>query len=90
MRDTRVVVVGVCMEEDRIEPILGIGKEVSVQFVLAYTADEFADTLAALAEGRVVGDPMITGRVGIEGVPQAFTDLGNPEVHAKILVVPGS
>lgn len=88
MRDTRVVVVGVCMQPDTVEPILAIGKELSVQFVLAYTADEFADTLAALAEGRVNGEPMITGRVGIDGVPQAFVDLGNPEVHAKILVTP--
>jgi hypothetical protein len=31
---------------------------------------------------------MITGHVGIDDVPQAFSDLGDPEVHAKILVVP--
>jgi threonine dehydrogenase-like Zn-dependent dehydrogenase len=90
MRDTRVVVVGVCMEDDRIEPMLGIGKELSVQFVLAYTPEEFADTLDALATGRLVAEPIITGRVDIDGVPRAFTDLGNPEAHAKILVVPGA
>jgi len=26
--------------------------------------------------------------VGIDDVPQAFRDLGNPEAHAKILVMP--
>jgi threonine dehydrogenase-like Zn-dependent dehydrogenase len=88
MRDTRLVVVGVCMDVDRVEPILAIGKELNVQFVLAYTAEEFADTLAALADGRVDGAAMITGEVGIEGVPQAFHDLGTPEGHAKILVTP--
>lgn len=88
MRDTRLVVVGVCMDVDRIEPILAIGKELNVQFVLAYTAEEFADTLAALADGRVDGEAMITGTVGIDGVPQAFRDLGHPEAHAKILVTP--
>jgi hypothetical protein len=31
---------------------------------------------------------MVTGEVGINGVPQAFTDLGNPEDHCKILVTP--
>ena len=31
---------------------------------------------------------MITGTVDIEGVPQAFADLGNPDEHAKILVQP--
>ena len=31
---------------------------------------------------------MITGQVGVDGVPQAFRDLGNPEAHCKILVTP--
>lgn len=88
MRDTRLVVVGVCMDVDRIEPILAIGKELNVQFVLAYTAAEFAVTLAALADGTVVADAMVTGTVGIDGVPGAFADLANPEAHAKILVRP--
>ena len=33
---------------------------------------------------------MITGQVALDGVPQAFADLGDPEQHCKILVVPGS
>jgi threonine dehydrogenase-like Zn-dependent dehydrogenase len=32
---------------------------------------------------------LITGHVGVDGVAQAFTDLGSPERHAKILVHPG-
>jgi hypothetical protein len=31
---------------------------------------------------------MITGTVGLEGVEGAFTALGNPEAHAKILIDP--
>ena len=34
------------------------------------------------------GSSVITGRVGVNDVKQAFTDLGNPERHAKILVEP--
>jgi len=41
-RDARIVVVGVCMETDRSEPFLGIVKELNVQYVLAYTPEEFA------------------------------------------------
>lgn len=33
--DTRIVVAGVCMEHDRIRPMLAINKELSLQFVLA-------------------------------------------------------
>ena len=87
-RGSRITVVGVCMEADTIQPIFGINKELQLQFVLGYTADEFSATLAHLAEGRIDGAPLITGRVGLDGVAQAFLDLGNPERHAKILVTP--
>jgi threonine dehydrogenase-like Zn-dependent dehydrogenase len=84
----RIVVVGVCMETDRIEPFFAILKQVSVQFVLAYTAAEFADALRLIAEGLVDVTPLITGRVGLDGVKGAFAELGRPEGQAKILVDP--
>jgi threonine dehydrogenase-like Zn-dependent dehydrogenase len=34
--------------------------------------------------------PLITGEVGLEGVATAFTALGDPERHAKILIDPRS
>ena len=84
----RIVVVGVCMEPDRIEPFFGIAKQLSVQFVLGYTAAEFAETLGHIAAGRIDVAPLITGRTGLSGVSQAFADLAHPETHAKILVEP--
>ena len=58
-RDARIVVVGVCMETDRSEPMLGIMKELNVQYVLGYTPDEFAYSLAP-DRGRA-------GRCGVAG-----------------------
>lgn len=84
----RIVVVGVCMEKDAIEPMLGINKELNLQFVLGYTREEFAQTLRNIAEGKIPTEPLITGKVGVEGVAQAFHDLASPEQHAKILVEP--
>lgn len=84
----RVVVVGVCMERDHIEPIFGINKELSVQFVLGYSPDEFAACLRAIAEGEVSVAPLITDKVGIDEVRGAFAALASPEHHAKILVEP--
>jgi threonine dehydrogenase-like Zn-dependent dehydrogenase len=84
----RIVVVGVCMQTDTIEPFFGIVKQLDLQFVLAYTAQEFADTLACIADGRIDVAPLITGRIGLGGVKQAFADLANPELHAKVLIEP--
>jgi threonine dehydrogenase-like Zn-dependent dehydrogenase len=88
-RATRIVVVGVCMEPDTIHPLIGIGKELNLQFVLGYTPEEFAATLRHIADGAIPTAPLITGTVGIEGVAGAFEELGSPERHAKILVRPG-
>jgi threonine dehydrogenase-like Zn-dependent dehydrogenase len=87
-RDARIVVVGVCMEADTIEPMFGIVKELSLQFVLGYTPEEFARSLRLLAEGQVDAPSLITAKVGLDGVKGAFAELGNPERHTKILVEP--
>lgn len=87
-RGCRIIVVGVCMEQDQIRPFHGITSELNLQFVLGYTPEEFANTLLKIAEGSIIAEPMITGTIGIEGVPQAFEDLADPDAHAKILVEP--
>jgi threonine dehydrogenase-like Zn-dependent dehydrogenase len=85
---SRVVVVGVCVGSDQITPAMAINKEIDLRFVLGYTPLEFRDTLNMLAEGKVDPRPLITGKVGLEGVDAAFTALGDPEAHAKILIDP--
>ena len=87
-RDARIVVAGVCMEPDTIEPMFGIVKELSLQFVLGYTPEEFARSLRLLAEGKVDAEALITDKVGLDGVKGAFAELANPERHTKILVEP--
>jgi threonine dehydrogenase-like Zn-dependent dehydrogenase len=84
----RIVVVGVCMGKDAIEPMVGIGKELNVQYVLGYTPEEFAATLRHVAEGEIPTEPLITGKVGVGGVARAFTDLASPDNHVKILIDP--
>ena len=88
-KDARILVVGACMQEDRIHPMLGISRELNIQFALAYEPAEFAQALSAIADGKVDLSPWLTGTVGVDGVPQAFADLASPDHHAKILVVPG-
>ena len=75
-RGARIVVAGVCMELDRIRPMFGINKELSLQFVLGYTPDEFAGDAARARRGQ---DPdrarSSPGSVGIDGVADAFETL---------------
>jgi threonine dehydrogenase-like Zn-dependent dehydrogenase len=87
---SRVVVVGVCVGEDRFTPAMAINKEIDLRFVLAYTPLEFRDTLHMLAEGKIDPRPLVTGTVGLDGVDAAFAALGDPEAQAKVLIDPRS
>ncbi len=87
---SRVVVVGVCMQPDKIRPAMAINKEIDLRFVVGYTPLEFRDTLHMLAEGKVNAAPIVTGTVGLPGVEAAFGALDDPDRHAKILIDPRS
>ena len=85
---TRIVVVGLCMGEDRLRPAMAINKEIDLRFVVGYTPAEYRESLHKLAQGEVDATPLVTGTVGLEGVDGAFEALGDPEMHAKILIDP--
>ena len=87
---TRIVVVGVCMEPDRIEHGMAINKSVDLRYVVGYSPLEFRDTLHAIADGKIDCGPIVTGEVGLHGVDAAFAALASPDRHAKILIDPAS
>ena len=87
-RGARIVVVGVCMQQDRIRPTFGINKELNLQFVLGYEPHEFANTLFDIAAERLPVAAADHRQGRLSGVAGAFEELANPEQHAKILVEP--
>jgi len=86
-RGGRVIVVGVCMKEDKIFPMVGINKQLTMKFVLGYTPAEYAEALTALGDKSVDTSPMVTRTVSIEELPAAFEALADPH-DCKIVVVP--
>ncbi|MEV5571562.1 zinc-binding dehydrogenase [Spirillospora sp. NPDC052269] len=83
-----VMLVGVCMQPDTVEPGVAASKEITVRGTFGAMPDEYRATLHDIAAGRIDAGSIITGEVGLSGVAQAFTDLANPEQHAKIIVRP--
>lgn len=88
--NTRVIVVGVCMNIDQIRPAMAVGKEIDMRFVFGYTPLEFRDSLHMLANGKLDAGALITGKVGLGGVATAFEALKDPETQAKIIIDPRS
>jgi threonine dehydrogenase-like Zn-dependent dehydrogenase len=87
---SRIMVVGYCMEPDRIEPAMSNNKEVDLRFCMGYSPLEHRDALHLMADGTVQCAHLITGTVGLDGVATAFDALRDPERHAKILIDPAS
>jgi threonine dehydrogenase-like Zn-dependent dehydrogenase len=85
---SRIVVVGVCMHSDAIEPFMAVTKEMELRFSFGYGPDEFAATLGRLAEGVPGAELLVTSTVDLDGAPAAFDILRTPGEQGKILVKP--
>lgn len=86
--ETQIVVLGACMEMDRIEPLLGVNKQLNLKFASFYSPQEFSSSLQRIAEGIVDVSPLITSKVGRSDVAAAFDALRDPERQTKIIVEP--
>lgn len=82
----RIVVVGACGTPDPIVPTLGLGKQLSIQFVMAYDCHEFAESLAAIADGSLKPAPLVTRQVSLDELPDAFLSLDAP-TECKVQLV---
>lgn len=87
-RRGRVVVAGVCMTEDRLRPMVGINKHLTLQFVLGYTPQEFSEALTAIGDGSVDVAPLVTRSVTLDELPSAFALLSDPRDCKVMLELP--
>lgn len=86
--DGRVVVSGVCMAPDRIEPFPMMEKELDLRFAYYYRTQDFERTISMLASERVDPTPMVTSEVDLDGAPAAFAALRSPSDDAKVVIRP--
>lgn len=88
-RGGKILVAGVCSKPDTILPLMGIMKEVTLQFVLAYRKQDFEMIAGWMAAGRIDALAMITDKVGFADFPQAFEALRTPTHQCKVMLEPG-
>lgn len=84
----RVVIAGVCFSEERIVPIVGLMKEVSVQFSQCYTERNFEAVIGAVARGEARPAPMHSQTIGLAALPQTFEALRTSPGDCKVLIDP--
>jgi threonine dehydrogenase-like Zn-dependent dehydrogenase len=84
----QIVIAGVCMAPDQIEPSIAMNKELDLKFAIGYSRREFGDTVRRLCDGELDVGPMISEVIGLDAVPAAFEALLRRPRKAKVLVDP--
>ncbi|HLI81153.1 MAG TPA: alcohol dehydrogenase catalytic domain-containing protein [Candidatus Binataceae bacterium] len=85
-RGGRVVVLGVCMEDDSFRPMQALNRELDIRFSLGLEPGEIETAIDMLAVGRVSTEAMITHVIGIDELPNAFAALSRPSDQTKVMV----
>ena len=85
-RGCRIVVAGVCQQPDTILPLMGIVKELEIQFVLGYRPDDFDYVIAMIASDRIEVGHMVTDIVDLNALPAAFEALRKPSHQCKVML----
>jgi len=83
-----VVSLGMCVVPDPVLPVFGAFKEVTLCFPLAYTADDFIETIRRIDAGAIKPRVMVTETVPLDGLPALVEEMRGPNDHLKVQIVP--
>lgn len=86
----RIVVLGVCMAPDRIQPVKAITKELQVNYAYMYTRQEFELTVDAFDREWLDPTPLLTRTVGFDAFANAFEGLKSDKTACKVMLDPGA
>ncbi|HHX8646941.1 TPA: zinc-binding dehydrogenase [Vibrio diabolicus] len=85
---SRIVVSGIHTAPATINYAYATVKELDLRFSYYYQPHEFEQCLQAIAEHKLPWQKMLTAKVGIDGVEDAFRQLMTPNDHIKVVIEP--
>ncbi|MCB2382828.1 zinc-binding dehydrogenase [Shewanella sp. SR1] len=83
-----IVVAGIHTATSSINYGYATVKELDLRFSYYYQPHEFSECLEALAQGKIPWQKLLTGKVGIDCVSDAFKLLLAPNNHIKVVIEP--
>ena len=87
-RLTRVMLLGLSLEPEKLHQAIASPKELRLQFVHGYSKQEFAFSLQSLAEGRVQLEAILSKRIGLQQIAAVMQELKQDPMLTKVLVDP--
>ncbi|MFI7007036.1 alcohol dehydrogenase catalytic domain-containing protein [Streptomyces sp. NPDC050145] len=86
--DSRIQVLAAPFADETIIPVVGQLRRIAVNFGHGPTENAYETVLRRLADGEIDAEAIITSRIPLDEVPEAFAALRSPAEHVKILVLP--
>jgi (R,R)-butanediol dehydrogenase/meso-butanediol dehydrogenase/diacetyl reductase len=87
-RGAKLMVPGAYLLDDVIRPWVAIYKSIVINFQQGDTENAYPITLKRVTSGTFDASALITGRVGLDGVQEAFRELEGVNEHVRIVVTP--
>jgi 2-desacetyl-2-hydroxyethyl bacteriochlorophyllide A dehydrogenase len=84
----RIVIAGVCTEQDPFWSMAALMKELSIHFAVYYTPDEFRAVIEAFVSGAITPAQLVGRTVGLGSLNEAFDLLAASSTHGKIVIDP--
>ncbi len=84
----RVVMAGACLQTETFLPIVATMKELTYQFAVCYTRQEFALAEKLIAGRRIDPMPMFDGTVSLDELPKRFEELRTEKQACKVMLTP--
>lgn len=85
-----VLSMGMCTVPDSVIPAFSTFKEVSLHFPLAYSIEDFTETIRAFDAGKLRPETMISETIGLHQFPAMLEKMRGPHSHLKVQVDPNS
>ena len=76
------------MEPDSFDHLLGYFKEPQIRTARVYTKADNEFVMEMIATGRIDPAPLISHRIGLDALPEAFEALRTPTDQCKVMVMP--
>lgn len=84
----RVVMAGACLQTETFVPIVATMKELTYQFAVCYTRQEFALAEKLISGRRIDPMPMFDGTVTLDQLPERFEELRSDKRACKVMLAP--
>ncbi len=78
--------IGVCDHPDTIIPLMAFGKELTLQWAVAYDKEDFEFAIDMMIAGRIDASAMITNVISLDELPDAFEKLRSPTDQCKVVI----